>query len=519
VATKSGAQEPERAEVIEELLDALDTAIDRVKVLYEQYFLGIQKQPPTYLHTDIERKIRDLTQIQVRNTAMRYRFATLQQKFGSYNAYWRRTLRQIESGTYARNLSKVGRQAVKTGADVPAEILAAMPKRMREQVKRDREAALALSRLRDRPDPADPGASGLLTLAPGAGIELDLEDLDPAAFIRESSELRRNLLRARAAFQVDDADADFDLDAFFASVTSEDTPMSPLQVPRPTGGPGVAAQGSRSAPAGNPALGAADPPRAPSVAAARDAAGGRGPGPLAAPPRVTGPPEAAPVEIVRETTRQFALPTRVPASRPQPPPAPTATSRPTPARPTIAPPPVGSSIGSAPSQATRPLPVTPGAAAARPPTPIETLSGPFPRLPRLPSLPSNLRGKAGPGGAESVEPAPPTSELPARAPRPVGARPSPPARPSTPARDRRDPEPPQRPPAGMSDADVNVLYASYVKAKQLVGEDAGPGAYSKLLRSINAEAPKIMAQYGASGVDFSVVVKDNQVIVRAKPRP
>ncbi|TMQ19140.1 MAG: hypothetical protein E6J91_06835 [Deltaproteobacteria bacterium] len=86
MASRSGQQEPEKAEVIEELLDALDTTLDRVKVLYEQYFLGIQKQPPSYLHTDVERKLRDLAQLQIRNTALRYRFVTLQQKFGSYNS-------------------------------------------------------------------------------------------------------------------------------------------------------------------------------------------------------------------------------------------------------------------------------------------------------------------------------------------------------------------------------------------------------------------------------------------------
>lgn len=75
-----------------------------------------------------------------------------------------------------------------------------------------------------------------------------------------------------------------------------------------------------------------------------------------------------------------------------------------------------------------------------------------------------------------------------------------------------------RPPAGMSDADVNALYAKYVKAKELVGEQAGPGAYSKLLKTINAQAPKIMEQYKAKGVDFSIVVKDNQVIIKAKPK-
>src|SRR5206468_2238430 len=71
-----------------------------------------------------------------------------QQKFGAYNSYWKRTLRQIENGTYLRNLSKIGREAVRTGAEIPEEILAAMPKRMREQVVRDREQAIAIAKRR-----------------------------------------------------------------------------------------------------------------------------------------------------------------------------------------------------------------------------------------------------------------------------------------------------------------------------------------------------------------------------------
>jgi hypothetical protein len=74
-------------------------------------------------------------------------------------------------------------------------------------------------------------------------------------------------------------------------------------------------------------------------------------------------------------------------------------------------------------------------------------------------------------------------------------------------------------PAGVSDADVSALYAKYVQAKQSVGDPAGPNAYGKLLKTIHAQAPKIMEQYKAKGVDFSVVVKDNQVVIRAKPKP
>lgn len=356
MATRSGQQEPEKAEVVEELLDALGAALDRVKVLYEQYFLGIQKQPPTYLHTDLERKIRDITQLQVRNTALRYRFATLQQKFGSYNAYWRRTLRQIESGTYTRSLSKIGRQAGRTGAAVPEEILAAMPKRMREQVKRDREAALALAQLRNQPW----GEPDLLMLDDDVDLD-DLGDVDAAAFIHESPELPGNVLTAGGAHQVDQADADFDIDAFFAQVTSEREPSS-AELPEHAVG----------------AAPVAGPPRA---------TAGQPPGLWPTPPRAIIPPVGA--GSTQALPRISGLPPWQPA-RPNPPKPPTP----------------------APSQATPPIPVLPGAAAARAPTAGETFAG---RFPRIPSLPSKLRAASGAPPAAAA-PAPSTEHaVPAQA--------------------------------------------------------------------------------------------------------
>src|SRR5688572_8934345 len=219
------------------MLDVLDKTLDRVKVLYEQYFLGIQKQPPTFIHTDVERKIRDLAQIQIRNTALRYRYATIQQKFGSYNTYWRRTLRQIENGTYARNLQKIGRRAAQTGEDIPEEILAAMPKRMREQVRRDREAALALAKRRGDA-PVDDGSVDV-DLAFGDSGPTDKQPaLDRAAAAPPPG--RRD---SRGAHVLED-DGDFDVDAFFASVTNEGNdddeptetgppPRAPHQAPVP----------------------------------------------------------------------------------------------------------------------------------------------------------------------------------------------------------------------------------------------------------------------------------------------
>jgi hypothetical protein len=141
----------------------------------------------------------------------------------------------------------------------------------------------------------------------------------------------------------------------------------------------------------------------------------------------------------------------------------------------------------------------------------------------------------GPPGARGPTPARPVpvadvdsgwGESESTSPRVAGPRPEAPARPtgeSPRPRVERKPRPAAdaprlSPPPGMTDADVNALFANYVKAKELVGESAGPGSYGKLLKTINAQAPKIMQQYNAKGVDFSIVVKDNQVIIRAKPK-
>ena len=203
---------------LEELLDAVDMTMDRLKTLYEQYLMGIQKQAPSFIHNDIERKLRDLTQMNMRNTGLRYRLATLQQKFGSYNSYWRRTLRQIENGTYVRNLAKIGREAARTGADVPEEILAKMPKRMREQVLKDREAALAIAKRRNQVDDEATGES----LPP-------FPDEEDVAAIHEPSVLRRELKTQTGAHVLAEDDADLDFESLFAAFNDD----APATAPKP----------------------------------------------------------------------------------------------------------------------------------------------------------------------------------------------------------------------------------------------------------------------------------------------
>ncbi len=485
---------------LEELIDTVDLSMDRLKTLYESYFLGIQKQAPSFIHSDVERKLRDLQQLNMRNTGLRYRLATMQQKFGAYNSYWRRTLRQIENGTYIRNLAKIGREAVRAGSEIPEEILAKMPKRMREQVVRDRDAAIAIAKRRDGiHDDNEQTGEGL---APDFPPDVD----DVAAMISEPSILRRELKTQAGAHVLADDDADMDFDSFFAAFNDDDGPKTPKPAPVPARPDQASTQAiTRPIPKAPPAtavpgmsLRTPTPTMQPTTAIPRvPPLAQTGPVPVVAEPstsampRITLPPtpgQTSAIPRVPDPGATGAMP-RAPApgqptsSIPRVP----APGQPTSSIPRVPTPANTSGIPRvpAPSQASRPNPIAPGSAAQTGPTPVESMNGPFPRD------------------------KPPITQPIARA--------TPPPRPGTPP--PRPPAPaPMKLPPGMTDADVNALHAKYVKAKESVGEKVDPSSRDKLLRTIHQTAPKIMEQYKASGVDFSVVVKDNQVVIKAKPK-
>jgi hypothetical protein len=350
VASKSAYQATEKGAEIEEQLDNLESLLERLRATYEQYFLGIQKLAPSQLHTDAERKVRDLTQVQIKNTALRYRFATLSQKFGAYNMYWKRTLRMIEQGRYVRDLQRIKRAAEKSGEEIPEEILAAMPKMMRDRVMRDRANVKKVAERQGKiPGPTETKASGRT-----AG----------------------NVHRLDEALVPDDVD----VDGLFAELTKE----------------------AEDALDAAPPIIHARPPK-------RDTE--------AAPPPEMEPEEPTRIRPPINTTR----PPPVPAPRPR-------------AQQAAAPP------------------------AARPGTPPVTRTTP-------------------PTGASALGP-----------------------------------------PPGMNDEETRALYNRYLKARELCGEKNEGVTYDKLLRTLRSQSTKIMSDHKAKGVEFGVVIKDNKVVLKAKPK-
>jgi hypothetical protein len=84
----------------------LEERVDRLRNIYEQYFLGFEKLEPTVPKKDVDRRFQILRKEQIRNTAMRFRFQVVTQKFNTYSMHWVRICRQIEEGTYKRHVRK-----------------------------------------------------------------------------------------------------------------------------------------------------------------------------------------------------------------------------------------------------------------------------------------------------------------------------------------------------------------------------------------------------------------------------
>ncbi len=370
---------------IGELLDDLQKRVDRCKVMFEQYFLGIQKRPPYQLQLELERKVRALTQAHIANTGLRFRFTTLSQKFASYNTYWKRTMRQIENGSYIRDIAKLGRDAVRLGKDVPEELLAKMPKRMRERILRDRAVVAEQAKRQDGREQELLESGKVRTNKRknehSLSADDDLDNLDLDSLFAEMQK------PAESSSASSRSQSDTDIDQLFDDITNQDQPAptppsSRLASPHP-GVPGRPGASGR-----------------PSVPSRRGGAGR--PGPPIAPPRA--------------------------------------------------------------------------------------------RASQVPPIPPRARARA--------SQAPPI-------PKPANPRPS--------ARQALPSERPSAPPPGMSVKEAQTLFKSYKKARELVGQDTSKLNYDRLMRSLNKQAPSILKQYNATAVKFDVVVKGDQVILKAKP--
>ncbi len=435
-------------------IDELEQRVERLRSLYEQYFLGIEKLEPLTARKDVDRRIWVLRREQIRNTRKRFRLQTIIQRYNTYQQYWMRINREIEAGTYRRHLIKA------------QKILETFNPLTHQARKRHRLLQAAAE--------SEAGAAGR------AARTSELPDVD-LGDVGEGLGIERDEALAR-------------LDELFGpSVPPSGSPRSGRPTPRrhrppPSGGNLGAIDLDFDAVGG--VLQA-------SVAPERREPGSDTPEPPT--PRrivVSGPP---PVRVPGAMGMPAPLPAPTPTRMGLPPPPPG------PAVPRQGPP-AGAQPGGAPSSGGSP----PLAGSAS--SPRRNDGPPGAAAPRAPNLPLVAVPTPGPR-VGSLQPPP----KPQRQPRPVPASSDagagPPAAPLP--RPGAAPGPFVRPAQGeLTDERVRGIHARLVEAKRQTADPNVPSVEG-LKRSLEATRARLQQQHGSHRtVEFEVVIKDGKAVLK-----
>lgn len=94
----------------EMMLADAEVRLDRLKSLYEQWFQGIERLEPLIPRKNLDRQVSLLRREKPRNTRLRFRLQVLIQRYTTYMSYWQRVSRQIEEGSYRRDVLRVRKQ-------------------------------------------------------------------------------------------------------------------------------------------------------------------------------------------------------------------------------------------------------------------------------------------------------------------------------------------------------------------------------------------------------------------------
>ena len=103
------------------MLSDAEIQLSRIKHLYEQWFQGVERIEPQIARKQFDRSLHTLRKVQPRNTALRFRFQSLLQRYTTLQTYWRRVGRQIEEGTYRRDLLRARRRREAARAEREAQ--------------------------------------------------------------------------------------------------------------------------------------------------------------------------------------------------------------------------------------------------------------------------------------------------------------------------------------------------------------------------------------------------------------
>ncbi len=87
-------------------VEVLVKDIEKLRLAYDQYFLGLDKFEPLKLREQIVATIRKWATTPIQNVRTRFRYQQIVARYNTYSTYWDRILRAIEEGTYERDVFK-----------------------------------------------------------------------------------------------------------------------------------------------------------------------------------------------------------------------------------------------------------------------------------------------------------------------------------------------------------------------------------------------------------------------------
>ena len=459
------------ASEVERELEELETRIERLRALYEQYFMGLEKLEPLIPKKDVERRIWVLRRVHVRNTGLRFKFQMLIQRFNTFQQYWSRVAREIENGTYRRD---VLRAAKRFGAKDALTILG--------RKRAEKFAALVEAQEARR----RPGSEG--------GEAEELEEIHDGDLLEEADEEEEALLEADDLLEDDLLEDDLPEDdppdeAQNMDLGSDDEPptlhfarspmpiLPKLPVPYP---PPAQAVWTLEDPDESPPPPVAEK-QVPAPRPSDPDAGKRRVAELVAEMKAR---KSQPGAKEREAAGAGPLELDFDFDNPR-------TARKPPRRQS------STKLGAVKPPASSAPPPAPGA-----PKRSSTRNMRAVRPPSAAALPRVIPPKDAPLAESS-----PAAEGPA----PVPPRRERTERPSAPARAAAH-RPEQE--SDLEEKRMRQIYAKYIETRRTANEPTAGITFEKLADSLRAQAAKLRASHPAKRVDYEVVVKDGKTLLK-----
>ncbi|GEM_PF-6326299 len=100
------------SEKIAQRLRELEQEIERLIYEYDQFFLGFIRVEPLQRRKKVEKMIRDLMDTYIANATLKFKLQNLRQRYATYREKWDRYLRQMEEGTFVRDVIRAKKKGL-----------------------------------------------------------------------------------------------------------------------------------------------------------------------------------------------------------------------------------------------------------------------------------------------------------------------------------------------------------------------------------------------------------------------